>query len=140
MQASAAFLTRVSVLAKALASLNVASVRVEYAGANDEGCVDEVVYLDAQGNELNVDFEAPVDLGDPDEETNRGCLDDALEELAFDVVYLAGIERFDETPAGGKGSMTLTCEGKVALNHGFNEIVTNYKAYALEGNLVAAVA
>lgn len=140
MQASAAFLTRVSVLAKALASLNVASVRVDYAGSNDEGYVDEVVYLDAQGNKLDVDVEAPVSLWKPDEEADRQDLDDALEELAFDVVYLAGLERFDEDPAGGKGAMTLTCEGKVALNHGSNEIVTHYKTYALQGDQVAAVA
>lgn len=140
MKASPAFLTRVAMLAKALVSIQAASARISYAGCNDEGYIDEVVYLDAEGNTLSLDIGAPVDMGDPDEEATRGDLDDALEEFAFEVIELSGNDRFDECFAGGMGSVTLTCSGKLDLNHGTNEIITHYKAYALQGDQVCVAA
>lgn len=86
----------------------VAKVEAEYSGYGDSGSIDEISYLDAAGEPVNMNLVRPA--SDPD-----------IENVMYELLP-AGFEIND----GSQGMLTLDVQaGTVTVNHGENEVISH---------------
>lgn len=115
------------------------SVLVTYSGSGDDGGIDAVAVLDAQGNEIAVN---KIILSYPEEKSVHNpttgewdtlskdvptSLDHALYEFTNDWINAAGHSGYGNNEGGG-GEMKLTREGMLAeLDHYWNVSSTEHE-------------
>lgn len=111
-------LANLTAICGCLRAAAVQEVVVRYSGGGDSGQAEEITATDAAGAEIILLDTQPVLIVESAEEAEPRAVhvEDALNQSLWDVIAAYGHAHFEDR-SGGQGTLTLTADGLIRLDH-----------------------